>query len=232
MVQSKQTLGPESGAGESFDEVESYAEAAPTLRIPAIQQPKQWKSAPWNGPPTPPGSTASYPAVVVPLRRAEEQRSERDRRRPAPLVLRLFVVLLALCTVGAVGGVVALHERPNWFVGLRNVAPSSPIRHAVSPPRPAPTSALPPSTGAGNLTISALKPATGASGSQVTILGGHLFGPGGYLVATFDGSPVPTSCPSESECIATVPPASLGTTATVRLETHTGMSNGLRFRYR
>ena len=93
-------------------------------------------------------------------------------------------------------------------------------------------SALPPPTGTGGLVITVLVPARAASASKVRILGTHLFGPGGYLVATFDGAPSPTNCPSETECIATVPPPPPGTTSvTVRLETRTGMSNGLTFDY-
>jgi hypothetical protein len=82
------------------------------------------------------------------------------------------------------------------------------------------------------LTISAVIPSSGVSGQHVTIFGNDLVGPGGYLVATFDGSPVPTSCPSEQQCSAVVPPRPPDTdTTAVRLRTDRGASNAITFRY-
>jgi IPT/TIG domain len=70
------------------------------------------------------------------------------------------------------------------------------------------------------------------SGQHVTIFGRDLVGPGGYLVATFDGAPVPTSCPSEEQCTAVVPPRPPGATAiVVRLRTGTAVSNVVTFHY-
>jgi len=227
MDQSEQMVRSEV-AGESFGKPPSYDEAAPTLELPAVRPFPEQASMPWVGPPTSPGSSAPYQVVVAP----PIHRSDLNRRQPAPLGLRLVVVLLAICIVASTAGFVTLHERPAWFAGLRNMVVSAPARRVVSLPRPVPTSTLPSSVGAGDLVISSLEPATGSSGAQVTIIGSHLFGPGGYLAATFNGSPVPTRCPSESECTAVAPPASPGHTATVRVETHIGISNGLTFHYR
>jgi hypothetical protein len=144
--------------------------------------------------------------------------------------LRLGVVLLAVVATASIVGLVALHDRPAWFVGLRDT--SSPIRAPLAPQHASrsSTTASPGSTTA--LTISAVVPSSGVSGQHVTIFGKDLAGPGGYVVATFDGSTVPTNCPSLERCDAVVPPRPPGAnTLAVRLRTERGTSNAISFRY-
>ncbi len=238
VVQGDEGLGSKSSPGGGWREAELCDDVIPTQPLPALGQevpeaPSR-SSQPWTfGGPSWASLEAvtSYPVDGPPSGRGRASR--REKRRPAPLLLRIVVILLALCTLCAAGGLVALREHPGWFAGLRNGAEPPPrSRPAPRSSRPATPHTLPPSTGLGGLVITALVPARAAGGSKVRILGTHLFGPGGYLVATFDGAPSPTSCPSETECIVTVPPPPPGTTSvTVRLETHTGMSNGLTFNY-
>lgn len=161
--------------------------------------------------------------------------ARRKGHRPAPLALRLLVVLFALVAAASLATLVALRGRPSWFVGLRDIASptlpptaSRPIasRHVAGP------STTPPTSTAASLSISALVPSSGVSGEHVTILGSDLVGPGGYLVATFNGSPVPTSCPSEQQCDAVVPPRPhRAGEVVVRLRSEIGFSNALSFRY-
>ncbi len=153
------------------------------------------------------------------------------RRRRASLQIRMLVFVLGVALLGALGGLVALHERPAWFTGLRNTTSTAPSTIVSLPPRiSATTTTL--AAGSGLLTITSIVPATGAPGQRVTIEGRDLFGPGGYLVATFAGSVVPTSCPTESTCQAVVPPPPSGSDeVAVRLSSHDGDSNALLFRY-
>jgi IPT/TIG domain len=221
---------PETEVGShSIIGAQSYDEAATTVELPVVRPRLEREVTSPLDPPTWPGTPALNRVGTMPTRWVE--RSKPKARRSAPRWLRFMVLLLALCAAASSAGVVALHERPSWFEGLRNFDSSASDRHFVSLPRPASTTTLPISTGAGNLAISSLEPPTGSSGAQITVLGSHLFGPGGYLAVVFNGSAVPTRCPSEAECTAVVPPASRGTTAIVRVESHRGMSNGLTFRY-
>ena len=53
------------------------------------------------------------------------------------------------------------------------------------------------------------------------------------MVVTFDAKPTTTRCPSEQQCVVTVPPPPAGaTSAEVRVRTSAGTSNALTFRYR
>jgi hypothetical protein len=229
MVQDNRTPEPEVGGGEAIRETQSYENAPPTVELPVVVPRSPSSSSPVDVRTDPTRFTAR-PRVVA----ARSQRTtshEHDRSRPAsPFALRLVVVFLAVCAISGTGFLVALHAQPKWFMGLRNVVTPIPVSHS-STTRPTTTTTLPSAVGAGNLAISALEPPTGASGIQVTIVGSGLFGPGGYVAATFAGSIVPTSCPNETKCVVTVPPAATGTTAIVRIETHGGTSNGLLFRY-
>jgi len=85
-------------------------------------------------------------------------------------------------------------------------------------------------SGPGTLALAALSPAAASAGASVTISGTGFIGTNGYVAATFNGRVVPTRCPSEERCIATVP-AGLSGSVTVRLQTASGRSNGLTFRY-
>jgi hypothetical protein len=86
------------------------------------------------------------------------------------------------------------------------------------------------SSGSGTLALAALSPDAATAGKSVTLSGSGFIGANGYVAATFDGRVVPTRCPSDEMCIATVP-AGLSGSVTVRLQTTSGRSNGLTFRY-
>ena len=228
MEQIERKLGAEVGSG-PFSSARSYDEAATTVELPVVRPRFEQPVTSPLDPATWPGSAAPNRVVAVPTRSVERGRPTAPRS--APRWLRVLVLILAACAAASTAGTVALRERPSWFEALRNFDSSASARHFVSLPRPASTTTLPISTGAGNLVISSLTPPAGSSGTQITILGKHLFGPGGYLAVVFNGSAVPTRCPSETECTAVVPPASRGTTAIVRVQSHAGISNGLTFRY-
>jgi hypothetical protein len=144
--------------------------------------------------------------------------------------MRLGVVALAVVAAASIAGLFALHDRPGWFTSLHNVSSPAAIPPTSSKTPLATTTTLAPGSDS-SLTISAIVPSSGMSGQRVTIIGSNLVGSGGYLVATFDGSPVPTSCLNEEQCAAVVPPRTHGTTATVRLQTKAGTSNAVTFRY-
>ena len=159
-------------------------------------------------------------------------RPPRTPRRPAPLLLRVAVLGLAGLTLASVGGLVAAHVRPG-LVPAPGVASGSHASHTSATSTTSTTTTL---AGAGSTAggpvISSLEPPSGHAGDQVTVAGSRLYSADGTIVVTFDGNPAPTHCPSEERCIVTVPPPPRGSTsAVVRLETPTGLSNTETFVY-
>jgi hypothetical protein len=216
MERTKWSAGPQGGS-EDLPGSGTWDDAAPTIKIEPVRPPLR---------PTPPVRPTT--ASVQPVESAVRNRHQ--RRRPAPLALRLCVGLLTVVATASIAGLVAIHERPVWFVGLRET--SSPILATLARQHASrsSTTASPGSTTP--LTISAVVPSSGTSGQRVTIFGSDLAGPGGYVVATFDGSAVPTNCPSLERCDTVVPPKPSGAnTMTVRLRTERGISNAISSRY-
>jgi hypothetical protein len=217
MERSRWSSGPESGP-EHLSGGGVAPDAEPTIRIEPV------RVVTLRVPPTPRRSEV----VVRPPESAGQSRQRRRRR--APLAFRLGVVLLAVVAVSALAGFVALSSRPAWFAGLRDT--SSPALALPTPHDASRSSTTVSPARSGSLSISAIVPSSGVSGQRVTILGSDLVGPGGYLVATFDGTPVPTSCPSEEQCNAVVPSRPPGASAiAVRLRTGTAVSNVVTFHY-
>ncbi len=99
---------------------------------------------------------------------------------------------------------------------------------AVAPPPAAPQ---PVPAGSAPELLS-LVPATGAAGQVVTVSGANLFSPDGHVEAFLGGEDAPTSCPTQTSCLVTVPALS-GPTGSVPLtvETEAGTSNAVSFSY-
>jgi hypothetical protein len=94
------------------------------------------------------------------------------------------------------------------------------------------TSTLPASGARGGApSLSALVPTSGVVDQSVTLTGSGFESANGTVVVTFNGQPTPTRCANERQCTATVP-TELDVTAVVRVQTESGKSNGLAFRYR
>lgn len=162
--------------------------------------------------------------------RAGEPRPGATGVEPAPLALRVTVLLLGAVLLVSLGGLVVMHLRP----GGLGAAPSS-ARPGAQRRGPAGSSTTTTSTTAGGSsgpTITALDPPQGSAGRSVTIRGRGLFSANGSIVVTFEGRVALTRCPTEQRCIATVPTAPHGSfVATVRVRTASGLSNALAFRY-
>ncbi len=77
-----------------------------------------------------------------------------------------------------------------------------------------------------------LIPATGAAGQVVTVSGAYLFSPDGHVQAFLGGEDAPTSCPTQTSCLVTVPALS-GSSGSVPLtvEPEAGTSNAVSFSY-
>lgn len=77
-----------------------------------------------------------------------------------------------------------------------------------------------------------IQPPSGGPGQDVTVLGANLFSSSGMVQAMVGGVPAPTSCPSQTMCVVTVP-WTLGPPQSLRLsvETEAGRSNALPFSY-
>jgi len=149
-------------------------------------------------------------------------RRRRDRVWRAMLfALTLVVVALAAATVTL--GVIRHH-------GTAASPPTSPpVRPAARAGSGTTTTTSSTPSGPGP-TITALDPSTGSAGQSVTIEGSGLFSADGQVAAHFNGQVVPTACPSQTSCTATVPAGSPGP-ETVTVSTDAGTSNGLTFTY-
>jgi hypothetical protein len=158
----------------------------------------------------------------------------RGGRAPAPTPVRVVVVVLAVVGGVSIGALVAVVHRPGWFAALGNAAPSeAPTPHrAVRPTAPS-SSTVPVTSPLGDVPVlSAIAPTLGVAGATVTVVGTGFFSADHHVVVTFDGQVVPTSCPSEQRCVATVPPANSGASvAAVQVVTAVGTSNPLTFEY-
>jgi IPT/TIG domain-containing protein len=106
--------------------------------------------------------------------------------------------------------------------------PSAPI---LQPPATAPSSSVttPP---AGVPILGSLTPGQGVAGQAVSISGSNLYSADAQVVVSFGTQTAPTTCPSQSTCVATVPPQKAGTQdVPVTITTSQGTSNPLPFQY-
>ena len=78
--------------------------------------------------------------------------------------------------------------------------------------------------------ISSLAP-SGSAGQSIQVAGANFLSSSGQIVAMFNGTVAPTSCPAQNTCTVTVPPSSGGTSAQVTITTAGGTSNALTFTY-
>ena len=148
-------------------------------------------------------------------------RRRRDRFWRAWLfALTLVVVALAAATVTL--GVIRHHGSPAPPQASPPVRPAGRAGSGTTT-----TSSIPSGPGP---TITALDPSTGSAGQSVTIEGSGLFSADGQVAAYFNGQVVPTTCPSQTSCTATVPAGAPGP-ETVTVSTDAGTSNGLTFTY-
>lgn len=157
---------------------------------------------------------------------------------PAPRALKATVVALAILLELPLAGLVVLHVRPTWLSGLRNAPPAPIIAANSSQPTPvnaspttAPAATTAPATLAAGPVMSAIEPPAGDAGQSVTIVGSGFFSTTGEVFATFEGHVVPTRCPTEQRCIATVPNSGRGETAEVQIHAAGSASNSLTFTY-
>jgi hypothetical protein len=103
-----------------------------------------------------------------------------------------------------------------------------PASSATSTPTSVPTTAVPGS----KPTLLSLIPSSGSAGQTITLSGTNLFSPDGRVSAAFDGQVAPTSCTSQTECTATVPPlAGPSANVAVTVTTAGGTSNTIYFMY-
>jgi hypothetical protein len=147
-----------------------------------------------------------------------------------PLELRILVCSLGVVLLVVVGGLVALHLRPHWFRGLEreshSVASDDLAHRAPARPTSVSTTNLPSTP-----VLDSIAPEAGSAGGQLTLVGTGFFSASGSVVATFDAKTVPTACPSEQRCVATIP-SEPGSTAVVEIETSSATSNAMIFTYR
>jgi hypothetical protein len=179
---------------------------------------------------------------------ADHAPPEIRKRRPllrAPARPRLLLVGGAtLVVLGAILGLVLSSSpstRPNSSRHLSATPSTTQRNRAVAPgARPDGTSTSTSTTTtttsttvpltSGGPVIASVSPSVAVAGGTVTITGRGFVGPGGVVYATFNGQPAPTHCPSEQQCIATVPQG-LPKTVVVRLRTSNHQSNEISVSY-
>lgn len=166
---------------------------------------------------------------------------QRSRRLlPVAVVAGLILVLVGVA-VGLLSssGLPRHSAAPPSRVSSGHHERASTVSRSTSTTTTSSTSTTTPSTtssstvvrsSSGSLELASLSPDAGTAGESVTLSGSGFFGAHGYVAVTFDGRVVPTRCPSEEICTAIVPDGLSGS-VTVRLQTTSGKSNGLTFRY-
>lgn len=146
----------------------------------------------------------------------------------APAPLRILVQCLAGLFVFLVGALAAAHLHPSL---LSPIEARPPARSSAPPPRHEASTTTSTTPSGATPVVQALVPATGHAGDQVTVEGSGFFSANGQVFVTFDGTVVPTRCPSEERCIATVPPPAGRSAAVVEVRTTAASSNSVEFRY-
>jgi hypothetical protein len=201
--------------------------------------------------------TEVIPAVRLAGRHPAAVGLARSRRaRAAPRWLEAGVAGLGVLLALGIGGLALEHARPSVFSSLQSAPALPPL--AAPAPRPVPVragaspgalthtpastpsraaSAPPTVAGTGQPAgdaplISALRPSTGNAGTELVVTGSGFHSPSGVIVVTFDGAAAPTRCPSQGQCLATVPHLTAPARALVRVTTDAGSSNALAFSYR
>jgi len=209
---------------------------------------------------TDPGSTnraravAAYREMAPRLVASKESRSVRARvrtwlsrdRRRAPLIAAVtaFVSVLTVALVAASlasSGTpkrtpphVASHRAASATAPAPTIPPTAATVPSTAPPSTTPNTpaapAVPPS--GGGPTLAAISPDAGSPGQTVTIQGSGLMSSDSLIVALFGAQTAPTHCPSQDECVVTVPPPPAGPPSVpVQVRTSGGVSNALMFRY-
>lgn len=79
--------------------------------------------------------------------------------------------------------------------------------------------------------LTSIQPASGAAGQTVTVTGSGLYSSSGEITAYVAGSPAPTSCSSQTTCTVTIPDLGPPRRTTLVVETASGSSNAVGFRY-
>ena len=111
-------------------------------------------------------------------------------------------------------------------------APTTPATAATSAPTVPPTTTSPPAPAGGGPTLSAISPDLASPGQTVTIKGDGLVSSDNVIVAMFGAETAPTHCPTQQQCVVTVPPPPPGSPSVpVEVRTSTGMSNAVTFHY-
>ncbi len=153
----------------------------------------------------------------------------RARDRPlAPTGLRVLVTGMFVLLLIAIGGLMTEHLDPALFVRIANVE----AEQHNGPRQTVPTTTTAPGRGT-FATISSIQPSVGATGQTVVITGSDIVSPSGTIVARFGDEDAPTECPTETRCLATIPPKPPGTSSiSVRLQVGSGISNAIDFVYR
>jgi len=173
----------------------------------------------------------------------------RDQRVSRENAIRFAIVAVGAAVVALSAVVVALNITGNSspgtssssFSSSSNGATGSPARHSkstpstsgVRPSAPRTASQIPPASSTGGPPVlSSLSPSTGQAGQSVVATGMGFFSSNGDIQAYFGGVEAQTSCPSQSTCTFTVPPAPVSQTSVpVTLTTQAGTSNALIFDY-
>lgn len=150
----------------------------------------------------------------------------------AVAVAALAVVVLAVALVVSLQGGGARVATPP----VSTVATTGGGHHPTTRQTPATststtTSTTIAATPGGPPVIDSLSPSSGAAGQTVTITGANFLSSDGHIVATFNGQVAPTSCPAQTTCTVTVPPANGARSAQVTVTTAGGASNPVPFTY-
>ena len=171
-------------------------------------------------------------------KRTRQDRRERHLLRSAEvLAVALLVAFTALLVSHSAPG--NLGASPSRGTGIRgdtdSSVPKTQSRGPRSTPGPSAPSVTEPNAPAGGVAppeLSSLTPPEGSSGQTVTVSGANLFSADGQILTRFGGQTAPTSCPTQTSCMVTVPAnASPSSSVPVTITTDSGTSNSLIFVY-
>jgi hypothetical protein len=160
-------------------------------------------------------------------------------------------IALVVCSLALAGLVIAIVVTPPpTRSGHRNVRSAGPPASAVGQaggasststgPTTSSTTAAPPKAATatpavpGGPAVASLTPASGPPGQQVTLTGTGFISANGTITLLFGGVQAPVSCPTPTQCTATVPALPAGQPTgpvPVTLTTSTGASRPVAFVY-
>ena len=163
------------------------------------------------------------------------------RRRPfvfAAATGFVVVVVVGLVAASLAGpGSPAHRSGPNHATSRSTLvgaapAPTTPTTPTTGAPTVPTTTTSPPAPARGGPTLTGISPDPASPGQTVTIQGDGLVSSDNVIVAMFGAQTAPTHCPTQQQCVVTVPPPSPGTPSVpVQVRTSTGVSNALTFHY-